>query len=133
MRADLLEKTDPQANLADDFDVQIRREWLITNGRGGYASGTVLGIPTRRYHGFLVAAARAPLERWLMLSSVLERIGIDNPIYETASFEFPHAIHPRGFQLLTDFCVNNNLFQIVRSCLSLNCFHQWSTGSGQLI
>ncbi len=37
----------------DDFDASIKREWLETNGLGGFASGTVLGIHTRRYHGLL--------------------------------------------------------------------------------
>ena len=46
------------------------QEWLITNGLGGYASGTVLGIPTRRYHGMLVAALPNPAGRVMMLSSV---------------------------------------------------------------
>ena len=41
-----------------------RREWLVTNGLGGYASGTVAGVVTRRYHGLLVAALPAPLGRY---------------------------------------------------------------------
>ena len=40
------------------------REWLVTNGLGGYASGRVLGMTTRRYHGILVAAMPAPLGAW---------------------------------------------------------------------
>src|SRR5688572_10917263 len=44
------------------------REWLVTNGLGGYASGTVSGIVTRRYHGLLVAALPSPLGRLVMLS-----------------------------------------------------------------
>jgi len=46
------------------------QEWLITNGLGGYASGTVLGIPTRRYHGLLIAALPNPAGRVMMLSSL---------------------------------------------------------------
>ncbi len=45
-----------------------RREWLVTNGLGGYASGTVTGAMTRRYHGLLIAALNAPLGRMLMLN-----------------------------------------------------------------
>jgi predicted glycogen debranching enzyme len=51
-----------------------RREWLVTNGLGGYASGTVAGVVTRRYHGLLVAALPAPLGRVVMLNHLLERI-----------------------------------------------------------
>jgi predicted glycogen debranching enzyme len=50
----------------------VRREWLVTNGLGGYASGTLAGIPTRRYHGLLVAALPAPLGRMLMLGQLSE-------------------------------------------------------------
>jgi predicted glycogen debranching enzyme len=53
-------------------DRLLAREWLVTNGLGGYASGTVSGIPTRRYHGVLVAALPAPLGRTLMLCQVTE-------------------------------------------------------------
>jgi predicted glycogen debranching enzyme len=50
----------------------LTREWLIANGLGGYASGTVSGVPTRRYHGLLVAALPAPRGRTLMLGQLHE-------------------------------------------------------------
>jgi predicted glycogen debranching enzyme len=53
-----------------------RREWLVTNGLGGYASGTVAGVVTRRYHGLLVAALPAPLGRIVMLNHLLERVRV---------------------------------------------------------
>ncbi|HJR61946.1 MAG TPA: amylo-alpha-1,6-glucosidase [Vicinamibacterales bacterium] len=53
-----------------------RREWLVTNGLGGYAAGTVAGVVTRRYHGLLVAALPAPLGRIVMLNHLLERVRI---------------------------------------------------------
>jgi predicted glycogen debranching enzyme len=51
-----------------------RREWLVANGLGGYSSGTVSGVVTRRYHGLLVAALPAPLGRFVMLNHLLERV-----------------------------------------------------------
>jgi predicted glycogen debranching enzyme len=51
-----------------------RREWLVTNGLGGYAAGTVAGVMTRRYHGLLVASLPAPLGRLVMLNHLLERV-----------------------------------------------------------
>jgi len=51
-----------------------RREWLVTNGLGGYASGTVAGVMTRRYHGLLIASLPAPLGRMVMLNHLLERV-----------------------------------------------------------
>ncbi len=52
----------------------LSREWLVTNGLGGYASGTVSGAITRRYHGLLTAALPAPFGRVVMWSHVLERL-----------------------------------------------------------
>ena len=50
----------------------LTREWLVTNGLGGYASGTVAGVITRRYHGLLVAALPAPVGRIVVLSQLSE-------------------------------------------------------------
>ena len=55
-------------------DPQPRREWLVTNGLGGYSGGTVAGVITRRYHGLLVASLPAPLGRVVMLNHLLERV-----------------------------------------------------------
>ena len=55
-------------------DPPPRREWLVTNGLGGYASGTVAGVVTRRYHGLLIASLPAPLGRMVMLNHLLERV-----------------------------------------------------------
>src|SRR5262245_21832166 len=60
---------DPQ-----DAEALATREWLVTNGLGGYASGTVSGVITRRYHGVLIAALAAPLGRTVMLSHIAEQV-----------------------------------------------------------
>ena len=57
---------------ADDLDTLLGREWLVTNGLGGYASATLAGIATRRYHVILVAALHNPLGRTVMLNQLLE-------------------------------------------------------------
>ena len=54
----------------------VESEWLVTNGLGGYASGTVAGVNTRRYHGLLVAALPNPIGRLVMLNHVAERIAL---------------------------------------------------------
>jgi glycogen debranching enzyme len=59
---------------AGNPDAVIGREWLVTNGLGGYASGTIAGVSTRRYHGLLIAALPNPLGRTMMLNRVSERI-----------------------------------------------------------
>ncbi|MGE5757002.1 MAG: amylo-alpha-1,6-glucosidase [Planctomycetaceae bacterium] len=53
----------------------LGREWLVTNGLGGYASGTICGLATRRYHGWLIAALPSPLGRTMMLKRLGERLG----------------------------------------------------------
>jgi len=55
-----------------DLDQLVDREWLVTNGLGGYASGTIAGVATRRYHGLLIAALPAPLGRMTMLNHLSE-------------------------------------------------------------
>ena len=52
----------------------LTREWLVTNGLGGYASGTVGGVPTRRYHGLLIAALPAPFGRMMMFNHLSEQV-----------------------------------------------------------
>jgi predicted glycogen debranching enzyme len=59
---------------ARERELLLEREWLVTHGLGGYASGTVLGDCTRRYHGMLVAALPAPLGRMMMFNHVVEQI-----------------------------------------------------------
>jgi predicted glycogen debranching enzyme len=55
-----------------------RREWLVTNGLGGYSSGTLAGVLTRRYHGLLVASLPAPLGRMVVLNHLLERVRLSD-------------------------------------------------------
>ncbi|MGH7832844.1 MAG: amylo-alpha-1,6-glucosidase [Candidatus Binatia bacterium] len=64
----------PGTLAADESESSVNPEWLVTNGLGGYASGTVAGAVTRRYHGLLTAALPAPLGRMLMLSGLIEEI-----------------------------------------------------------
>ena len=59
-------------------DLLLEREWLVTNGLGGYASGTVSGAVTRRYHGLLIAALPAPLGRVVMWNHVSEFLRFDD-------------------------------------------------------
>lgn len=62
-------------------DAEELREWLVTNGLGGYASGTVCGVPTRRYHGLLIAALATPLGRTMMLNQLHERVQSEGEVF----------------------------------------------------
>lgn len=68
----LLRKIDLSQTRAETARELLRREWLLTNGLGGYASGTISGMVSRRYHGLLVAALPAPLGRVVMLNHLAE-------------------------------------------------------------
>src|SRR5262245_26600771 len=63
----------PEANHADAA-LRLEPEWLLTNGLGGYAFGTVAGVLTRRYHGLLIASLPAPLGRIVMLTHLSESL-----------------------------------------------------------
>ncbi|MDK2799726.1 MAG: hypothetical protein PWP27_2101 [Clostridiales bacterium] len=60
------------------FNQGIQREWLLTNGIGGFSSSTIIGANTRRYHGLLIASLKAPIMRHLIISKLDESITIDN-------------------------------------------------------
>lgn len=75
------------------IDPLLDREWLVTNARGGYAAGSVGGIPTRRFHGLLVAALPAPIGRALMLSELAETLHLpDRSVVHLGGYEhYPHT------------------------------------------
>ncbi len=87
-----------------DFAAAQTREWLETNGLGGYASSTVSGMNTRRYHALLTAALRPPTDRVVLLSKLEEtlvwngeRIDLSTNLYR------PTTVHPEGYRRQTGF------------------------------
>ena len=78
-------------------------EWLETNGLGGFASSTILGLNTRRYHGLLVAATKPPVGRLVLLSKLEETVRIDGKPYEISANRYPDVVHPQGFRFLKGF------------------------------
>jgi len=81
-------------------------EWLVTNGLGGYASSTVLGVNTRKYHGLLVAALNPPANRHVLLSKLDEEIQIGNETYKLGINEFQDTFYPKPHNLLHEFSLN---------------------------
>lgn len=90
-------------DVCTNLDLASRREWLETNGLGGFASSTITGLNTRRYHGLLVAALTPPVGRHVLLSKLEETLVIDSRRYELGTNRYPGAIHPQGYQFLTEF------------------------------
>jgi len=89
--------------ICTDFRAASSREWLETNGLGGFASGTVSGANTRRYHGVFTPATEPPLGRITMLSKLEETLVIGDAAYELSANQYPDNVHPQGFKFLTSF------------------------------
>ena len=81
----------------------LTREWLLTNGRGGYASSTIVCCNTRRYHGLLIGTLRPPVSRVMALSNCQEMIISDGEVFNLSSFEFEGKIASEGFGFLKRF------------------------------
>ena len=86
-----------------DFSTCQNLEWLEANGLGGYASGTVSGAHSRRYHGLLVAAAEPPVGRMNVLSKLDEAIIVAGERFELGTNQYPGVIHPQGYTFLKTF------------------------------
>jgi predicted glycogen debranching enzyme len=87
-----------------DLPVAERREWLVTNGLGGFASGTVAGLLTRRYHGLLFAALTPPLGRTLLLASLQETAVVDGKQFSLAANRWHDGtIAPEGYREIERF------------------------------
>jgi predicted glycogen debranching enzyme len=86
-----------------NLDLASRREWLETNGLGGYASSTIAGLNTRRYHGLLVAATKPPVGRMVLLSKMEETLILDGRRWELSCNRYPGVIHPQGHLHLKEF------------------------------
>jgi len=86
-----------------NLDYGLRREWLETNGIGGFASSTINGCNTRRYHGLLVAATKPPVGRLVLLSKFEETLAVNGRAYQLSTNRYPGVVHPQGFQFLTQF------------------------------
>lgn len=89
--------------ICTNFQEATAREWLETNGIGGFASSTVSGANSRRYHGLLTAAIRPPLGRVTMLSKFEETLYIDEEKHELSSNQYPLRIHPDGHKYIKSF------------------------------
>lgn len=89
------------ADICGDLDRALEREWLETNGIGGYASSTIAGVNTRRYHGLLVAVL--PAGRFVLVSKLEETVKTGRAEYALCANVYPNAIFPAGFQFLKRF------------------------------
>ena len=94
------------ASVTHDFESAASREWLEANGLGGWASGTIAGCHTRRYHGLLVAATRPPVGRMVLLSKLAETVALGDERFELDTNRYAGSVHPRGFEKLRSFTLD---------------------------
>ena len=86
-----------------NFEDGVKREWLVTNGIGGFSSSTLINSNTRRYHGLLVAALNPPASRHLVVSNMQEVVESKNETSYLSSFECQDGYKASGFNHITYF------------------------------
>ncbi|MFV0388202.1 MAG: amylo-alpha-1,6-glucosidase [Pyrinomonadaceae bacterium] len=91
------------SEICTSYKESTEREWLETNGIGGFACGTISGTLTRRYHCLLMAANKPPIGRFSYLSKFEESIFIDGSEYQLSSNQYPGVVDPKGYKYLVDF------------------------------
>ncbi|MEM9976122.1 MAG: amylo-alpha-1,6-glucosidase [Cyanobacteria bacterium P01_D01_bin.2] len=90
--------------LCGDLATAEAREWLVTNGIGGYAAGTIAGVLSRRYHGLLVAALKPPLGRTLLVAKLDETVYADGQRYGLATNRWGDgSVEPQGYRFIEGF------------------------------
>jgi predicted glycogen debranching enzyme len=90
--------------ICGELDTAQEREWLVTNGIGGYASGTVAGVLTRSYHGLFVVALKPPLQRTLLLSKIDDTIEYNGQSYPLFSNRWQgNSVNPSGYEYIQSF------------------------------
>ncbi len=93
-----------------DLAAGLRREWLVANGLGGYASGTLAGPNTRRYHGLLVAALAPPVERTVLVGSLVEWAAYAGARFPLFTFEYADGtVDQHGYRLAESFALDGAL------------------------
>jgi len=90
-------------NICGNLGEASEREWLETNGLGGFASSTITGLNTRRYHALLIAATSPPVGRVAMLSKLEETLVVNGERYGLSVNQYPGTIHPQGHRHLKEF------------------------------
>jgi len=91
-------------SICGDLQSAEEREWLVTNGIGGFASGTVAGLLTRSYHGLLIAALKPPLGRTLLVAKLEELAEYDGRTYALSANRWSGgAVDPQGFHEIEAF------------------------------
>ncbi|MEO9030167.1 MAG: glycogen debranching enzyme N-terminal domain-containing protein, partial [Ktedonobacteraceae bacterium] len=100
-----------ERDICSDVTAGLDHEWLVTNGLGGYASGSILGATTRGYHGLLVAALCPPVERCVLVTKVDEEIAFPGGrVLHLGVNEYQDGtIDPHGHTYLSSFTLEGDV------------------------
>lgn len=90
-----------------ELEPHLSQEWLLTNGTGSFAAGTLVGCNTRRYHGLLCAATVPPVGRVMLLNRLGEVVQINGELYDLSINNFGDGLHPRGDRHLRRFTLGH--------------------------
>ena len=93
-----------------EFSQYAEREFLVSNGIGGYCSSSVCGANTRRYHGLLVASLNPPTQRMVLVSKLEETLTVEDTRYELSASQYPGAVNPTGFRFIEKTDGSGNTF-----------------------
>ncbi|MEM9266604.1 MAG: amylo-alpha-1,6-glucosidase [Cyanobacteria bacterium P01_F01_bin.13] len=96
--------------ICGELSIGEQREWLVTNGIGGYGCGSISGVLSRHYHGLLVAALKPPLERTLLLTKLDEQVDYGEQSWPLFCDRWADgSINPRGYQFIEQFCLEGTI------------------------
>ncbi|MBC7922886.1 MAG: glycogen debranching enzyme family protein [Ferruginibacter sp.] len=90
-------------SVTQNFERAVEREWIETNGLGGWASSSLIGLNTRRYHGLLVAATKPPVGRVVLLSKLDETLYTRQGKFDLGCNQYVGSVYPQGYVHLTRF------------------------------
>ncbi|MBX3096525.1 MAG: glycogen debranching enzyme family protein [Fimbriimonadaceae bacterium] len=103
------------ANFLRDYSKSSQLEWMLPNGTGGFAMGTVAGSATRRYHGYLVAAVKPPTDRMVLLPTIESFASAGGQSFGLSTNEYVGTVHPQGFQYLESFAQGGNFVEWIHA------------------
>ncbi len=98
-----------------DVQAGLNHEWLVTNGLGGYAAGSIGGATTRSYHGLLVAALRPPVERVVLVTKIDEEVELPGGQQLKLGVNEYHdgTIDPQGYQYLESVSLEGDMLYFI--------------------
>lgn len=94
-------------DVCQNYARSSRLEWILTNGIGGFAMGSVAGTNTRRYHGHLVAATQAPEVRTVLLAGLEAYVVVGSESFGLSSNQYVGTVHPEGYRKMESFAVGD--------------------------